>query len=114
MTAEPLRGEIWLANFSPTRGSEQADRRPVLVVSNNIFNKSAVNLCIAIPLTSKLREIPSHILIKPPEGGLKVPSVIMCEAIRSISRERLEVKWGSVSKSTLDVVEDILKILMDL
>ncbi len=35
----PGRGEVWLADLNPTRGHEQAGRRPVLVVSEDLFNR---------------------------------------------------------------------------
>jgi mRNA interferase MazF len=48
------RGEIWLANLNPTRGSEQAGTRPVLIFQNNVINKYTTTI-LAIPLTTNLR-----------------------------------------------------------
>jgi len=42
----PGRGEVWLADLDPTRGHEQAGRRPVLVVSDDIFNRGPADLVI--------------------------------------------------------------------
>ena len=36
MKGFPKRGEVWLVNWSPARGSEQAGRRPALVIQNDI------------------------------------------------------------------------------
>jgi mRNA-degrading endonuclease toxin of MazEF toxin-antitoxin module len=33
---EPKRGEIWIVNWNPSRGSEQAGKRPALVIQNDI------------------------------------------------------------------------------
>jgi len=110
----PSRGEIWLADLDPTRGHEQTGRRPVLVVSEDLFNRGPAELVIILPLTSVHRGVPSHVPISPPEGGLKTGSVILCEAIRSIARERLVKKWGSVSPSTMAAVEDRIRILLGL
>jgi mRNA interferase MazF len=82
----PQRGEVWLANLDPIRGREQAGRRPVLVLSVADFNRSGADLVVVLPITSNLRSIPWHVPVEPPEGGLKVVSAIMCEAIRSVSR----------------------------
>ncbi|MBI3961444.1 MAG: type II toxin-antitoxin system PemK/MazF family toxin [Deinococcus sp.] len=112
--ANPSRGEIWLADLDSTRGHEQAGQRPVLVVSEDLFNRGPAGLLIVLPLTTVHRGIPSHVSIVPPEGGLKTRSVILCEAIRSIARERLVRKWGSVSPSTMAAVEDRLRILLGL
>lgn len=48
------RGEIWLANLNPTRGSEQAGKRPVLIFQNNLINQFTTTL-LTIPLTTNLR-----------------------------------------------------------
>ena len=110
----PQRGEVWLADLDPSKGREQAGRRPVLVVSVGEFNRSGAELAVVLPLTSNLRLIPWQVMVKPPEAGLRAPSAIMCEAIRSVSKARLERRWGSVSPATLAEVEDRLRILLSL
>lgn len=110
----PARGEIWLANLSPTRGHEQAGRRPVLVVSEDLLNQGPAGLVIALPVTSTVRPVPTHVPVKPPEGGLRNRSAILCEAVRSISTERLVARWGAVSARTMSEVEDRLRILLRL
>ena len=67
----PERGDIWLADLDPTRGREQAGRRPVLIVSVGAFNESKAGLVVVIPLTSTARGIPWHVAVVPPDGGLK-------------------------------------------
>lgn len=109
-----LRGEVWLVDFDPTRGREQAGKRPALIVSANGFNKSPAELVVLMPITSKEKRIVWHVSIQPPEGGVKTKSFIMCEAVRSVSEVRLLQRWGSVSAATLDEVEDRLRILFDL
>jgi mRNA interferase MazF len=110
----PVRGEVWLAQLDPVRGHEQAGTRPVLVVSDDLFNRGPAGLVIALPITSRLRPIPSHIRISPPQGGLAVESAALCEAVRSISKERLVKRLGLVSGETLAMVEDRLRILLRL
>lgn len=110
----PSRGEVWLADLTPTRGHEQAGRRPVLIVSENVFNQGPAELVIVVPLTSTHRGIPAHVPITPPEGGLRTPSVILCDAIRSIAKERLVLQWGPISPATMAQVEDRLRILLRL
>ncbi len=113
MTA-PARGEVWLADLSPTRGREQAGHRPALVVSDDLFNEGPADLIIVLPITSTLRRIPSHVRLSPPEGGLKTESAVLCEAIRSISKQRLVHRWGAIGEAKLGVVEDVLRILLRL
>jgi mRNA interferase MazF len=110
----PTRGDIWLADLDPTRGREQAGRRPVLILSVDAFNQSKAELVVIVPLTSTARGIPWHVGIIPPDGGVKNPSFLMCEAIRSISKDRLLKRWGAVSSTTIEEIEDRLRILLDL
>lgn len=112
--AAPLRGDIWLADLNPVRGHEQAGRRPVLIVSVDLFNQSRAELVVVVPITSTIRNVPFQLVVLPPEGGLTNTSALLCEAIRSISKDRLLTRWGSVLPSTLAEVEDRLRILMGL
>lgn len=112
--ATPQRGDIWLADLNPTRGREQAGRRPVLVLSVDRFNAGPADLVVILPLTSTLRAIPLHVQIDPPEGGLKIASAVLCEAIRSVAQDRLLEKWGHALPETMDEVEDRVRILLGL
>ncbi len=112
--ADAARGEVWLADLNPTRGHEQAGQRPVLVLSQTLFNRGPAGLVVVLPLTSTIRDIPSHVAVSPPEGGLKRRSAILCDAIRSMAKERMLRKWGTVTPATLMAVEDRVRILLDL
>ena len=90
----PQRGEVWLADLDPTFGHEQGGRRPVLVVSVDPFNAGLSGLVVVLPITSRVRPLPLHVPVNPPEGGLRQPSAILCDAIRSIDRRRLIDLWG--------------------
>jgi mRNA interferase MazF len=108
------RGEIWLADLTPTRGHEQAGRRPVAILSEDSFNNGPSGLVVVLPITSTIRSIPSHVVVEPPEGGLRVRSAVICEAIRSISIDRLVERWGRLSGRSLARMEDVLRILLRL
>ncbi len=110
----PVRKEVWLVALDPTIGREQAGTRPALVMSADIFNQGFAELLYVIPVTSKAKNIRSHVLIAPPEGGLNLPSYAMCEAMRSVSKQRLIKRLGVISAKTMEEVEDRLKILLDL
>ena len=115
MTSSLLsRGDVWEVNLNPTRGHEQAGIRPALVVSVDTFNRGAAGLVVVLPITTMARGIPFHVPLIPPEGGVRRPSFIKCEDVRSISRERLIAPWGSVSGNTMNTVDDRLRILLDL
>lgn len=114
MVRTPARGDVWLVDLNPTRGHEQAGKRPALIMSVDEFNRGPASLVIALPITSKAKGIPFHVEVQPPEGGLGTRSFIKCEDIRSISRERLENRLGVIEAGTIHQVEDRLRILLDL
>ena len=115
MPNTPRRGEIWLADLNPTRGHEQAGSRPILIVSNDTFNRGPAGLVLALPLTRTNRNIPLHIAVDPPEGGLTSRSYILCDSLRSISIDRLgTTPWGVLTPNSMRQVEDILRLLMNL
>ena len=113
---DPSRGEIWLCDLGSARGHEQAGQRPVLVLSDDAFNGGPAGLVIVVPLTSKLgksKYIPAHIPVTPPEGGVKTPSVILCDQLRTLSKDRLgKAAWGMVSAATLADVEKAARLLL--
>jgi mRNA interferase MazF len=112
--AYPRRGEIWLADLRPTRGREQTGRRPVLVLSVDFFNAGPADLIVILPLTSTQRDIPLHVKVSKGDGGTRHDSAVLCEAIRSVSKERLISRWGVLSREVMAEVEDRLRILLDL
>lgn len=110
----PQRGDLWWADFSPTRGHEQRGRRPALVISDNRFNESAAGLVLLCPLTTTERSgIPWHIEIGE-NGGLPQRSFVMCEQVRSASEQRLSERIGVVPSAVMEQVEDRLRVLMAL
>ena len=85
-----------------------------MILSDDRFNRSAAELVIAVPITSKGKAVPSHVEVSPPEGGLTMRSFIKCEEIRAISTERLLRLIGTVNTSTLHSVEQRLRMLLNM
>ncbi len=110
----PSRGELWFLNLDPAQGREQAGSRPALVISVDAFNQGPADLVVVLPVTSVAKGIPFHVPVSPPEGGVRQPSFIKCEDVRSVSRSRLRERWGTVAAQTMTAVEDRLRILMGL
>jgi mRNA interferase MazF len=106
---QPLRGDIWIVDFSPVRAHEEGGIRPGLVVSPDLVNKGPSKLVALVPLTSRDRGIAAHIPISPPEGGLTRPSFILCDQARIASQDRLHRRIGSVTQDTLAEVEQWLR-----
>ena len=112
--ATPFRGEVWMVHLDPTRGHEQAGRRPGLIVSVDPFNQGPGGMTVIMPLTTKEKHIPLHVRVEPPEGGLSQVSFIRCEDVRSVSQERLIRRVGQVSPVIMATVEDCLRLLLGL
>lgn len=84
------------------------------MLSVDAFNRGPAGLVIIAPLTTTARRVASHVAIIPPEGGLDRPSFIMCEAVRSISTDRLVHRLGGVNLPIIEAVEDRLRVLLGL
>jgi mRNA interferase MazF len=110
----PQRGEIWIADFSPVRGHEQGGVRPALVVSPDLLNRGPSALVALVPLTKRDRGVRAHIPIGPPEGGITIPSFILCDQVRIASKERLQRYLGTATDATLEAVEEWLRIFLGL
>jgi mRNA interferase MazF len=103
------RGEIWLADLNPIRGSEQAGIRPVLIVQNDAINTFTTTV-LTIPLTTNLRRaaLPSCVRLAKGEGGLPSDSVALCHQLRVLDVMRLQKKLGAVDREKLTAVESCL------
>ena len=109
------RGEIFLANLEPIKGSEQGGVRPVLVIQNDISNKhSPVTIIAAI--TSKIyeKEFPTNVFISKRDSGLNKDSTIMLNQIRTIDNIRLIKRIGPVDNLIMKKVDKALKISLSL
>ena len=113
-TPEPLRGDVWDLDLNPIRGHEQAGPRPALILSVDLFNEGPAELVVVVPLTRTQRKIRWHVGVRPPEAGLTAESFIQCENLRSVSKLRLKRLRGRVSPTTLELVEDRVRILLGL
>lgn len=79
----PAPGDIHWADFGTTLGTEQAGRRPALVISERAFNVRSPRL-IVCPITSRHREWPT-VVAMPPESRTR--GVILCDQMRTIDRQ---------------------------
>ena len=89
---EVKRGDIFLADLNPVKGSEQGGIRPVLVIQNDIGNKFSP-VTIVIALTSKITKkmLPTHIELSPEQTGLNKPSIVLAEQITTRIRLRIAI-----------------------
>jgi mRNA interferase MazF len=105
------QGEIWMSDLNPVMGSEQAGRRPVVILSGNLMNKF-LQVVVTAPLTSKIKNYQGNPVLEPSnKNGLKLESELLVFHIRSVSKERLIEKVGEISgqelKMALATLHDI-------
>mgnify|MGYP003291598302 CR=1 FL=1 len=85
----PRIGEVYNMYFDGS-GSEQSGWRPGIVFQNNTGNINSPNI-IALPLTSSLKKkyLPTHVVIKAKDTGLKHDSMVLCENPEKMSKEKI-------------------------
>lgn len=109
------RGDIYYADLSPVVGSEQGGVRPVLIVQNNVGNRySPTVIAAAITSQQSKANIPTHISIASETSGLSKNSVVLLEQVRTIDKQRLKEKMGSISQSTMKSVDEAISISLGL
>jgi|WetSurMetagenome_2_1015567.scaffolds.fasta_scaffold139147_1 mRNA interferase MazF len=107
------RGEVYLVDLSPTRGSEMKYNHPAVVVSNNTINDSAA-VVIVCPITAGARPSPIHIALAKGDGGLQKDSIAHCGQVRAIDKERLKEKWGALSPKAIESIDKGLRLSLSL
>lgn len=109
--AQLLRGDIVWADLDPARGSEQAGRRPVLILSEDVFNaRSGTVIALAITSQEPKAGFPLTLPLASPE--LPKPSWVKMSQIRTLSVQRLGQRLARASKGELDqILEGLLDIL---
>ncbi len=109
------RGDIFYADLNPAKGSEQAGRRPVIVIQNDIGNMHAPTVIIAPLTTKKLsKEYPTNVYVKKGTAGLKEDSCILLSQIRTIDKIRLEKKIGGMPSDLMLKVDEAIEISLGL
>lgn len=109
--ARILRGDIVWADLNPVRGREQAGQRPVLVISQDVFNERSGTV-IAVALTSQPQKAGFPLTFELSHLQLPKKSWVKISQIRTLSIERLGKKIGRVSAEELSlIVEGLNEII---
>ena len=105
------RGEIYYADLSPVIGSEQGGVRPVLIIQNDIGNKySPTVIAAAITSQHNKSKLPTHISVDADNCGLAKDSIVLLEQVRTIDKQRLKEKMGSLDNSSMNMVDKALSV----
>lgn len=114
--SEVRRGQIWLVDWSPGRGSEQLGQRPALVIQTDAANANErYPNTIVLTLSTKGLPVATHVEIVPASrNGLRMTSWVKAEQILAISKRRLVTLWGTLSPSEMERVEQAVRTALAL
>jgi mRNA interferase MazF len=98
-----LRGGIYWADLNPIIGHEQSGMRPVLVISNNVFNDRSGTV-IAMALTSQLQKAGFPLTYELLRSGMPKRSWVKISQIRTFSTLRIKDKLGEIDQEELDTI----------
>lgn len=100
------RGEIYWLELLPAAGSEQAGKRPVLIIQNDIGNKTSPTTIVAA-LTSQPRRrlYPFHVQFAAQESGLRRDGTVLCEQLQTVDQGRLGARAGALSREKMAEVD---------
>ncbi len=109
------KGEIFLSNLEPVKGSEQGGIRPVLIIQNDKSNMySSVTIVAAITSRIFSKEFPTNVFVSREDSGLDKDSTILLNQIRTLDKSRLLKKVGSLDSYIMHKVEKALEISLAL
>ena len=109
--ARILRGEVRWADLNPVRGHEQAGRRPVLVLSHDVFNERSGTV-IAVAMTSQEPRAGFPLTLESRAAGLAKHSWIKISQIRTLSIDRIGRRLARASEEELARVVDGLNEIL--
>ena len=108
-----FRGEVYWVDFGQPRGSEQAGRRMVVAVQNNVGNRSAPTTIVVVVTTHRpSREYPFHVWLD--ARVLGEPAVVQCEQLLTVSKSRLVGKVTALEPELMRQVDSALALSLGL
>jgi mRNA interferase MazF len=111
------RGEIYFVELDPTKGREQAGRRPVLVLSIDAINKLplVVTVVVGTKGANLSRDYPTNVRLSPDETGLPMETVFLGFQVRSLDPDRFpDSPAGRVEAAVLQRIEKAVRYCLGL
>ena len=109
--ARILRGDIWWADLEPVRGRETAGVRPVLIISQDVFNERSGTV-IAMAITSQPPKAAFPLTHQITSAKMPKRSWVKISQIRTLAIERLSKRLSKMSRPELEqIVEGLNEIV---
>jgi mRNA interferase MazF len=104
-----------MCDLNPVIGTEQAGIRPVVVLQTDRANAVSPHTIIA-PFTTRIRAalLPSHVRLPAGSGGLQSDSVLLCEQIRVVDKQRIIRILGHLDDPLLQQIAQALRAVLDI
>src|SRR6266404_2783146 len=108
------KGDIYFVDLNPTKGREQAGRRPVLVVSSDAINRQPLVVSVVVGTDAKNvhRDYPVNVRVSAAESGLPQDTVFLCFQIRSLDPARFDstaTASGRIPSSRMAEMENAMR-----
>ena len=109
--ARILRGDIRWADLEPARGREQSGRRPVLILSHDVFNERSGTV-IAVALTSQPQRAGFPLTLEIDSRALPKQSWVKISQVRTFAVQRIGKKLGRATPEELSKIIDGLNEIL--
>src|SRR5688572_29727898 len=105
----PLRGEVYWVALDPTIGTEINKTRPAVVISNDVGNQYSDRVIVALVTSQHLgRVYPFEVFVGDGEGGLQHASKVLLDQIRSVDKQRLRTRLGTLGSERMTEVDQAI------
>jgi mRNA interferase MazF len=108
------RGDVWIANLGENEGSEQREKRPVLIIQNNTGNHHSPTVIVAAITDARKKNLPTHVHVSADLTGLLKDSTVLLEQVRTIDKSKLGNKVYSLPPRIMYEVDIRLKVSLGL
>ncbi len=111
-----IKGEIWWADLPEPIGSTPGKRRPVLILQNDLINRSRIATVIVASITSNtdLAKAPGNVLLNKSDSNLDRNSVVNLSQIITIDKTWLTENVGMLRKELISHLDESLKLVLDI
>ncbi len=101
------RGQVWWGDLGDPRDSTPAGRRPLVIVSDDVFNRSRIATVSVVPVTTNLRwaKAPGNVFLPKGAGGLREDSVANVTQVATVDRSDLGEQMGKLDAALIQQVD---------
>ncbi|MBN2090088.1 type II toxin-antitoxin system PemK/MazF family toxin [candidate division KSB1 bacterium] len=109
------QGDIFWIDLGEPTGSGPGYRHPHVVIQNNLYNFSRINIVVVCTITSNLKraEAPGNVLLSKGEANLTKRSVVNISQIFTVDKSDLKEKIGTLSKKRIEQIINGIQMLLE-